>query len=360
LPVKNYTTSIFPEYERFDGKNLRTTFKTKPRSCHSCPLAHCHFIEVSEGPYKGLRCEEPEYELWAGWGPNIGNTDPNAVVKLNDLTDRLGMDGNEASYLVSMVMECFEKGIVTSKDTDGIELTWGNVSGVISLIESMARRKGIGDILAEGVMRAARKIGKGAEECAIYVKQGSAPQGLDLRGAWGLLFTHAVSTIGSWEGYFLERGTIPELGFKEPIPAWSEEWVPKAAARTGCKRQFEESIGCCIFVSRESIQIYLNTINALTGRNLDVEEMLKIGKRIITLNRAFAIRQGCSPEDDGASPRILNAAKDGPAMDRSIAPSLETMKKAYYAELGWDENTSKPLPETLRALGLDEVIKDLW
>ena len=163
LPVKNYTTNLFPVHEKFDGQYLRTHFKMKHNPCWACQLRHCKTCEVTEGPYAGLVGEEPEYEGLATWGPVIGNTDPGAAVMLNRFNDQMGMDLNEAGWVIGWVMECYEKGALKKKDLDGLEMTWGNVEAVKAILERIANRQGIGDILAEGAKRASEKMGKRSE-----------------------------------------------------------------------------------------------------------------------------------------------------------------------------------------------------
>lgn len=160
LPVKNYTTNIFPEHETMNGRYLRTHFKIRSRPCYKCAVAHVKEVTVTEGPYKGFVGEEPEYELLAAWGPQIGNTDLGGVVMLSNEVDALGMDTNESGWIIGWAMECFEKGVFTTKDTDGLDLTWGNVESVKTLMNRIARREGnFANLLTEGVMRASRKIG---------------------------------------------------------------------------------------------------------------------------------------------------------------------------------------------------------
>ena len=130
LPVRNYTTSIFPEHERMNGQYMRTHFETRSMPCYKCAFAHVKEVAVTEGPYEGFVGEEPEYEQLAAWGPQIGNTDLGAVVMLTREVDRLGMDCNEASWTVGWVMECYEKGLLSKEDLDGLDLRWGNVEAV--------------------------------------------------------------------------------------------------------------------------------------------------------------------------------------------------------------------------------------
>ena len=125
VPVKNYTTNIFPEIANFTGEYLRTHFNAKPAPCYACVISHCRMMEVTEGPYKGFVGDEPEYEGMAAMGPVIGQTYPGAAVMLGNLVDRMGFDINETGYLIGWIMECYERGILTLRDLDGVEMGWG-------------------------------------------------------------------------------------------------------------------------------------------------------------------------------------------------------------------------------------------
>lgn len=204
LPVKNLTTNLFPEYERFHGPTYRSKFKLEPSPCWACPTHHLHIVTVTEGPYAGYRGEEPEYECWAAFGSLIGQTDPGAAVMLNDVTDRLGMDANEAGWVLAFAIECFEKGILTSVDTDGLDLRWGNAEAARGMLQRIARRQGLGDILAEGVMRAAQCLGGEALNIAVFIQKGHAPRGHDHRARWTEILDYATSGTGT-----IETGPIP-------------------------------------------------------------------------------------------------------------------------------------------------------
>jgi aldehyde:ferredoxin oxidoreductase len=153
LPIRNYTTNIFPEHEKMNAEYIRTHFEHHSVPCWACRLAHVKHMKVTEGPYAGFEGEEPEYESMASWGPLVGNTDPGAMVMLSNVNDRLGLDANEAGWTISWVMECYEKGIFTRDDLDGLDMHWGNVEGIREMLEKISRREGIGDLLAEGVKR---------------------------------------------------------------------------------------------------------------------------------------------------------------------------------------------------------------
>lgn len=352
LPVRNLTANLFPAHPGLDGAYLRRTFKTRPRACHACTFAHCLLMEVTTGPYKGLVVEEPEYEGLSAWGSNVGIEDAGTALMLNDLNDRLGMDLKEATFCVSLAMECFEKGILDLDDTAGLDLRWGNGEAVAELLRQVARKEGLGGVLAEGTMRASQRIGRGATDLAVYVKKGFSPHVHDPRGRWGILFAQAISNMGSIEGSSLELSPAPDLGFPEPIPLFSREMVPKAEAKAGPKRQFEDTLGICMFLCQGSLQGILDTLNAVTGYTLDKARALEVGERIINLLRLFNVRHGLTPEDDALSPRLLEAIPEGAHRGKSIEPFFEEMRRSYYVEMGWDPETGRPLPQTLERLGL--------
>jgi aldehyde:ferredoxin oxidoreductase len=166
LPIRNYTTNIFPEWEKFKGEYLRTHFKVKPIPCWACGMSHCNKMEVTEGPYKGFIGEEPEYEALAAMGPVISQTDPGAAVMLANLIDDLGMDCNETGYLIGWLMECYEKGLLKKEDLDGIEMKWGAAS-TVEMLKKIAHRQGCGKLWAEGVKRAAETVGERPELLSI-------------------------------------------------------------------------------------------------------------------------------------------------------------------------------------------------
>ena len=359
LPVKNLSATNFPEYENISGQHIREVYKLKRRPCFGCPMGHGQTIEFTSGPYKGFVGEEPEYENIAGWGPNLGISDLEAITYISDLQDRLGMDLKEAAFTMSLAFECYEKGLLTDEDTEGIELKWGDVEAVKKMLEKIARREGLGDILAEGVKRAAYRIGGDAPKFAVYLK-GYGPHTHDVRANWGLLFGQAVSDMGSILG---NADSDPELGIPGPYPRWPVRELPLLVARSGLKRQFIDCLGVCNFLVRRPLPLrplILDALKAVTGWDFSLEEALAVGERVINIARCFNVRHGYTPRDDEFSPRLLEAPSDGPSKGISIAPYHEGMLREYYRLRGWDEKTGKPFRSTLQRLSLDHVIKDIW
>ena len=150
-------TNVFPKHADFMGDRIRPLFESKTYPCYACSSHHYELMKVTEGPYAGYFGKEPEYEQWASWGPQIYQEDPGAAVMLSNEVDKLGMDTNEAGWVVGWVMECYEKGALKKEDLDGLEMTWGNVEATLALLKNIAHRRGYGNTLAEGVKRAAEK-----------------------------------------------------------------------------------------------------------------------------------------------------------------------------------------------------------
>ena len=355
LPVKNYTTNIFPEHEKFDGQYLRTHFEIKNNPCWACRLLHSKTCKVTEGPYTGFEGEEPEYEALAAWGSLIGNTDPGATVMLSQLTDQMGLDINEAGWTIAWVMECYEKGVLSKNDLSGLDMKWGNVEAVRVMLQMIARRQGIGDLLAEGVKRASEKIGGEAANWAIYTLQGAAPRGHDHRGRWCEMLdtcTSNTSTIEATRG-----GVYPErLDYPPVFDKFSPWEVSVVNAKENGWLQFVDCLGICAFCCTNR-KLTVEAVNAVTGWNLDLQSSLIIGRRIVNLLRVFNFRHGLKPELERPSVRYSETPVDGPHKGRPIRPYFDFMVQTYYESMGWDAKTGRPLPQTLKALGLEEVIE---
>jgi aldehyde:ferredoxin oxidoreductase len=360
LPVKNYTTNLFPEHERMNGQYMRTHFKIRSRPCYKCKIHHVKEVTVTEGPYTGFVGEEPEYEQLAAWGPQIGNTDLGAAVMLSNEVDALGLDCNEASWTIGWAMECFEKGVFTTKETEGLDLKWGNVEAVKELLNRIARREGyLGKLLAEGVMRSSKQVGGEAADWAIYGKKGTAPRSHDHRGIarWYELFDTCMTNTSTVESTW--GGIHPKLvDMEEPKDPFSHEEVSTFNAKYNGIRQFDDCLGTCRIAS-PAPKLVLECFNAVTGLSWTLEDAFTVGRRIINQLRVFNLRHGLRIEDERPSNRYGSIPVDGPAKGANIMEKWEHMVKNYYASMGWDINTGKPLPETLKKLGLEELASDM-
>lgn len=356
VPVKNLTTNIFPGEEKFKADYIRReVYDGVFRSCLNCTYHHCQTVRIKKGPCKGFVGEEVEYEILAGFGPNWGIYDPGTVTMLNSLNDDLGMDAKESTFLISMMMEGYEKGLVSRKALDGIDIKWGNAKAASEMLKKIAAREGIGDLLANGVFRAAQKLGGGFPEIAVYVKRGNAPHVHDSRTRWGTLFNQIVSDMGSQEGLDLTGKGSSDLGIDKPTSE-PDEYLGEVNAKTEWLRQFQECLTYCYYQTA-SLKTIIETLNTLTGSSYTPEDALKIGKRIVSLLRMFNCREGMTKEDDSFSPRLQMPPVNGPGKGKSLAPTFEKVRNAYYRAAGWDEN-GLPTKKLLRELNLEFTIQD--
>lgn len=362
IPIKNYLTNVYAiskeELEKYGGEYIRSHFQPKPNPCWACPAHHCHILRIPDGPYAGYVGEEPEYECFAAWGPLTGITDVAASIVLSNEVDKLGFDTNEAGYLISMVLECYEKGIISKKDTDGLEMTWGNVPAISAMLKKIAHREGLGNVLAEGVMRAAKQIGGEAPNFGVHAMKGLAPRGHDHRSLWFEMFDTSISDTGTIESH---RQTDPKMFGLPPLSSnFAAEEIAKIIAVVRGAMPFEDSLGICRFTTRSQMQRLAEMLQAATGWDYTAEEGNTAGRRFANLLRAFNVRHGHTPSIEAPSPRYGSTPVDGPTQGKSIMSEWGKMLDIYYREMGWDRQSGKPLSETLKALGLEHIIPDLW
>lgn len=356
LPIKNLTTNLYPEevVRKFTRQEYEKSLKMTPKRCWACPSHHLHMVEVTEGPYKGYVAEEPDYEIWSETSTLIDNQDLGASVMLGDTMDRLGLDGNECGWIISFVMECYEKGILTKKDTDGLEMTWGNVEAAREMLHKIAKREGFGNMLAEGVKRSAQQIGGEALNIAVYSEKGHAPRGHDHRPRWSEQLDYATGGVGT-----IESGPIAISDL------FDVDEVSTKLARVKF-RNFVDSLVMCMFptmtmhVTPGSIERMVEMINAATGWEFTKEEAELHGQRIANLMRVFNLRHGIGTDVERPSVRYGSTPTDGPAEGKGIMPHWEYLLDNYYKVIGWDRASGRPLRETLKTVGLEEIIPDIW
>ncbi|MCL4535306.1 MAG: hypothetical protein M1370_09145 [Bacteroidetes bacterium] len=355
LPIKNYQTSVFAPAPDFLGEKYRAQWNIKRNPCWACPTTHLHMIEITDGPYKGFVGEEPEYEQWAAWGSVIYNPDPAGALVLSNEVDRLGVENNEAGWVVGFAMECYQRGILTKDDFGGLEPKWGDVEAARAVLRMIAYRRGVGDTLAEGVLRASARLGKEAREIGVYTLKGNSPRGHDHRGRWTEMLDTSVSNTGTIE-------TSPP-GPGDPGVAtdpFDPDQVTEQVAVTKGRMIFEDCLGVCRFCTRVPLQNVIEAVNASTGWDMTYDEAMDVGRRTVNLLRVFNIRHGVSPELDRPSARYGSTPVDGAAAGKSIAPHFERMVRNYYELMGWDAQTGKPTPQTLQKYGLEFAAEDLY
>ena len=361
LPIKNFTTNVVPEgtdLTAWEAPSLRQGFDHRGHQCSACGMRHCHMQVIPTGPHRGEIVDEPEYEGWAGAGWAIGCTDPVAISWLNTQVDRACVDVNEFGWVIGWVMECQEKGYLSREQLGGLEVRWGDTEAAATLLQMISRRQGFGNVLAEGVKRAAEMVGGPAAACAIYTGKGATPRGHDHRARWDEMLDTITSSTGTLQ---VGPPVYPtEFGLPARINPFDPEAVAKSVGGNLGRRHFEDSLGACIFTTRTLLETMCRTLNAATGWDYRKEEAMRHGRRAAALFRAFDLRCGLGPALERPSARYGSIPVDGPAKGQSVQAHWEHMLDVWYETVGYDRHTGRPRPDTLRALGLEFLIPVLW
>ncbi len=359
LPTRNFQQGTFEAAEKVSGEYMHEHHKEKAVACAGCPIACEQVVSVREGAYKGARTSV-DYESLYALGTNCGLDYFPGIIKAIELCDRYGMDTMSCGVTIAWAMECFERGILTKEDFGGLEPHFGNHEAEVALVEMIAKREGIGDLLAEGVKRASEKVDKGSEHFAMHVK-GLEFAGYDVRGCQTFALGAAVGTRGPCHNRSLAyeadtKGMVelfkagPERG---QIAKDKEDFAAVLDVMMFCK--FIR--GCFKDLYAESAQFYTLT----TGIEMTAEDVRKLGERAWNLKKAFNIREGWTREDDWLPPRcfkdpIVNP-KDGKGY--VVKPEdLRMMIDAYYEARGWTKEGLIP-KEKLIELGLEDIAEEI-
>jgi aldehyde:ferredoxin oxidoreductase len=224
----------------------------------------------------------------------------------------------------------------------------------MALLSKIAYREGFGNVLAEGVMRAARQVGGEAPNMAIHTLKGNTPRGHDHRQMWHEMFDTCVSNLGTLENFGKAQYNL--FGIPGNFDMFDPEMVSIREARIKGAMIIEDSLVTCNYNTNNQLDLLCEAVNAATGWDLTFEEAMRIGKRAVNLARVFNLRAGIGPELDAPSVRYGSTLTDGPSAGKGIMQHWDKMLRNYYRLMGWDEKTGRPLPETLKDLDLDLVI----
>jgi len=344
VPIKNFTQGVWDGIpSKLTGPAIAEAVVASPRPCKFCPIGCGREIEINEGPYEGLTGPGPEYETIAAFGSLCMNDNVGAVAKANDLCNRYGLDTISTGATIAFACECFEKGIITEKDTDGVELTWGNYEAMLTMLEKIGKRQGIGDLLADGSKRAAEKLGGDSRQFVMHVKGMELPMH-DPRAFASWAVAYPTSNRGACHiqtpTYWLERGvTFPDLGFPEPLDRFTSEGKAAWAKIFQDFCEAVESMVICKFIMYGNIRSphMLKLISLSTGWDISLDELLNIGERSFNLKRMINVRLGVSRKDDTLPERIRSLQLVDGGTEGHI-PDQETMLSEYYKLRGWSED----------------------
>jgi aldehyde:ferredoxin oxidoreductase len=354
MPVKYYTHGSFENIDGISGAKMTETILVGRSACQGCVIACGRVVKLGD---KAKR-KGPEHETMVGFGANLLNDNLEAIVDLGEICDRFGMDTISTSNTIGLAFHLFEKGLITAKDTGGIELNWGDVDAIEQLVRLIGSREGIGDILAQG----SRVFGAqfGAEEEAVQVN-GLEVAYHDPRGVSGMALSYATSPRGACHNqsdyFFVDWGHTQEQIGIEYFSRHAQAEKAANVARHQDWRTVFNAIVMCIFANVEpDVQVQL--INAACGLEWTIEDMMKAGERAWNLKRAINNRMGLTRANDKLPKALLEPFPDGGSA--GFVPDLEGILSAYYEARGWDKETGKPSREKLIELGLEDVAKDLW
>jgi aldehyde:ferredoxin oxidoreductase len=365
LPTLNFRRGAFDKVDNLKWEAYEKQIFTRAWACYACAV-HCKreiAIEGRPSPYGG-----PEYESVAALGSCCGVDDLVTVAKANELCNEHTLDAISTGATLAFAMECFEQGLISLKDTDGIELRFGNAAALLPMIEKIARREGIGNLLAEGSRHAAEVIGGGAHRYAVQVK-GQAPAMHDPRGKYNVGIGYAVSEIGADHLVVTHDPTLsnPEAqSFKNAQPLGIAQAQPVLSLSDEKMNHFYilerwislgKALGWCYFgpAPRSSVPVpdMLGVVQAATGWDFSLEEALRTGERATNMARVFNVREGFSRQDDMLPERFFEPLENG-ALAGQVYPrdDFERALTQLYTLKGWAPDTGRPLRSRLEALSL--------
>ncbi len=367
LATRNNQTGIFEKYESISSHIFKDRYVVKSKGCFACPI-HCgKYAAVETGKYKGTCGGGPEYESIVCLGSKTGVGKLDAVIYANKLCNMYGLDTISTGDVIAFAMELRDKKIVMDKDTDEVRLKWGNEEAVIEMIRKIAFREGFGNILAEGSMRAAEKIGGEAKKYALHVK-GLEPPAYDVRTAKAFGLSWATATRGADHlaalpnfellGYPPEKG-VEWFGSPKAVDPYSTEGKPYMVV---WHENFAAAVDSAIICKYTTFSAYAikprdlaEILSAATGMNINEAWIMETGERIFNLEKLFNLREGIGKRDDKLPDRFTKEPlPEGPGKGQVV--ELDQMLPEYYKLRGWDPETSIPRKEKVNKLGLEDEL----
>jgi aldehyde:ferredoxin oxidoreductase len=368
LPTYNHQTGVFDGWEKLSGDYIRPKYTIADRACFGCSLGCKKVNYVREGPYAGTLEEGPEYEGLMAFGSSLGIDDYATTLKANQICNRYGLDIISAGATIGFAIEAFVKGAITTKDTGGLKLQWGDREQIINLLQLIADREGFGDLLAEGSKKAAEKLGRGTDKFAIHVK-GMEVSGQDGRTHRSIALGHATGARGA--DHLRSLVVVDQLGYEDvAAKRWGADKLPEIidpyTEKYKANAVFESENAYCI---RDTLIVcwysvswppifwmedFARMLPSATGESYfgKVKNLTKIAERQVTLKRLFNAREGITKKDDQLPDRFTkDPMPEGPGKGQIV--DLEPMLRDYYALRGWDLETGLPTKETVSRLSLD-------
>lgn len=366
LPTRNWSSGTFENTLAIDGVTMAETILKERDTCYACTVRCKRVVEVTEGDYLAdPRFGGPEYETLATFGSYCGVDDLAAVAHANQLCNIYGVDTISCGATIAWAMDCFEKGLITKEDTDGIDLRFGNAEAMIHMLEKLLEREGFGDILAEGSARAAKKIGRGTGDLVVAVKGQEMPAHMpQVKRTLGLIY--AVNPFGADHQSHEHDGSyadyperMAEIGLTDPQP---EKSLNKEMVHYALTTQYLysalDSLNLCQFVFGPAWQLYgpshmVDAVKNITGWEVDIDELILVGERRLNLLRTFNARDEVGRDGDRLPKKMFQALVGGESDGIALTQDeIEQAKDWYYEEAGWDVASGMPTRSKLEALEL--------
>jgi aldehyde:ferredoxin oxidoreductase len=361
-PTKNWTGVAgidVPTYTNC-GAEMVVAKQERKYACWRCPIGCGGVMKAGTGEYKYAEgAHKPEYETLAMFGSNCGNDNLDSIIVAGDICNRYGLDTISAGACIAFTIECYENGVIDKNDTGGLEMTWGNHKSIVAMTEKMAKREGFGDIIADGVKKAAEKIGRGAEKYAMHIG-GQEIAGHDPRGAWGMATGYGADPT---PGRHTQGGGMVPPGVDIPQIERTTRTGRGPHHRISTNLSHAtNSMGMCNFVlgGFPHIDTLMDSLKAITGwDDLTPEELIRTGERITNVRQAFNVREGLKMPFHYPD-RMMGIPPKAVGPRAGLTFTEEEVFNEYLKEMDWDLKTGKPSKTRLLELGLDDVAEALW
>ena len=366
MPIRNWSGVGITDYtvESAARNSDESVIKHQKRkyACQSCPLACGGIIDIQKGRYRGTLGHKPEYETLGSFGGLLLHDDLDAIIELNEMCNRAGIDTISAGAAVAFATECFENGVIGEDDTGGLKLGWGKSEEILMLTEMIIKREGLGDILADGVKRAAQKIGNGADKFAMHAGGQELPMH-DCRLDPGFAIAyqceptpgrHSISSF-QYTDLFSVSKMFPAA--RRMIKDGRNRQSRKVKGYTAGTyyMQLINASGMCFFGAITSSLPLVDWLNAVTGWDLTPDEYLKTGERILSLRKAFNVREGIKPEDQALSARALGKPPLAGGPLKGATLNMQRLVQEFYESVGWEMLTGGPGPDKMKELGIEAL-----
>ncbi len=366
LPLRHWQDGSWDKAPDISGQRIAETMFQRHTFCFACPIGCGKTVRIDDGPYAGTQGHGPEYETLGGFGSLLLNADLASIAHINMLCNDYGIDTISTSGCIAMAMEAHELGLLSREDVDGLALTWGNAEAIVACVHKIARREGLGALLAEGTRAMAARLGPAAAPLAMHVKGLEMPYH-DPRAMVSMAPGYATANRGAchmetmtyYEGYGIE---IPGVVFHPGADHWQARLESQDGGLMAARYQNFQSVfnplGLCKFIERGPIgpADVAALVNQALGWGWTAEEVMQTGERIFNLKRLINAAYGITAADDVLPERLVTHARPSGGA-AGVLPDMALMMAEYYRTRDWDPATGAPNPQRLGALGLTQLVQ---